>query len=332
MPIPQGRHLSPIAICIWPFLNIGIEGTSSPSRYKSIRLGWLGVETRAGFGIVALWWHRPSRGFRPYSCWLTVMASYRAAQGLKEVVEEMDRVPRAWIGELQSIEREASESLDESDFRTALSAVNQKKNRYTNVLANEKTRVKLQDFQNPKRSSNYINANYVAGVSGPRQYIATQAPLQESMEDFWKMIWENGVPSIIMLTNVVENGIHKADRYWPKTYTEESRFGQFKVELESEVVKDFGVVRMLRVSYKTASKRIEQVHFQQWPDHGVPEHDSGMRHLVEYIDSREAREKDVPTVIHCSAGLGRTGTLIAIHWTSQRLEAGEDLRPQVRGS
>ncbi|KAJ8902597.1 hypothetical protein NDN08_006998 [Rhodosorus marinus] len=240
----------------------------------------------------------------------------------------MDRVPRAWIGELQSIEREASESLDESDFRAALSGVNQKKNRYTNVLANEKTRVKLQGFQKPTLSRNYINANYVSGVSGPRQYIATQAPLQESMEDFWKMIWEHRVPSIIMLTNVVENGIPKADRYWPTTNMEEMTFGNFKVELESEAEKDFGVVRILRVSYKNTTKGIEQVHFQKWPDHGVPEPDSSMRHLVEYIDAREAREKDVPTVIHCSAGLGRTGTLIAIHWTNQRLEAGEDLRPQ----
>ena len=206
-----------------------------------------------------------------------------------------------------------TKELPDSDFVTSLLPDNQSKNRYNNVIANEKTLV-------PLKSKNYINANYVCG----KRYISCQAPLQHTIEDFYNMIWEQNTPIIIMLTNLVEKGKQKATSYFPEN-TSKKTFGNFVVQVGSVLFTDAQTtkrmetqVRELIVENKAEkSKRsIIHIHYMGWPDFGVP---SNMKQISDMIFVtmlfRGKIKKELlngPPVVHCSAGLGRSGTFIIL--------------------
>ncbi|XP_035250936.1 receptor-type tyrosine-protein phosphatase eta-like isoform X15 [Anguilla anguilla] len=187
---------------------------------------------------------------------------------------------------------------------------NKGKNRYTNVLPYESSRVKLSIQGSPY--DDYINASYVPGYNCKKEFIAAQGPLPGTVDEFWRMLWEKNVRTLVMLTRCNEQGRVKCEEYWP------SRTKHFKnifvtttsvVPLEDWTVRDFDVKNV-----KTAETRsLRQFHFTAWPDHGVPESTElliDFRHLVrEHMD---LVSRNSPTVVHCSAGVGRTGTMIAI--------------------
>ncbi|XP_059507901.1 receptor-type tyrosine-protein phosphatase eta isoform X2 [Stegostoma tigrinum] len=189
--------------------------------------------------------------------------------------------------------------------------LNKPKNRYNNVLPYDASRVKLSVTADP--SSDYINANFMPGYNSKKEFIAAQGPLMNTVSDFWRMIWEHYVPAVVMLTKCVEQGRAKCEQYWP---TERPLIFEDKiVTLTSEIVlQDWTIRDFTIVKDKSGEKRaLRHFHFTGWPDHGVPSTTGVLiefRNLVrQYINQYPMSG---PTVVHCSAGVGRTGTFISI--------------------
>ncbi|XP_041131973.1 receptor-type tyrosine-protein phosphatase eta-like isoform X2 [Polyodon spathula] len=193
----------------------------------------------------------------------------------------------------------------------ALAPDNKAKNRYNNVLPYDFSRVRL-SIRNGA-SDDYINANYMPGYDSKKQFIAAQGPLPGTVNDFWRMIWEQNVHTLVMLTRCNEQGRVKCEEYWPSSNPK--NYGDVTVILTSEIPLSEWTIREFKMkNRKTAESRtVRHFHFTAWPDHGVPgttELLINFRHLVREHMDRYSRNS--PTVVHCSAGVGRTGTLIAI--------------------
>ncbi|XP_051477770.1 receptor-type tyrosine-protein phosphatase eta isoform X3 [Apus apus] len=198
-------------------------------------------------------------------------------------------------------------------------AENRGKNRYNNVLPYDISRVKLSD-QN-SATDDYINANYIPGYNSRKAFIAAQGPLSNTIEDFWRMIWEKNIYSIVMLTKCVEQARTKCEPYWPDKQSKS--YGDIIVTIVSEIVLPEWTIRDFTVekSNTPESHTVRQFHFTSWPDHGVPETTDlliNFRHLVHEYSSQNPI--DSPTLVHCSAGVGRTGTFIAIDRLIQQME------------
>ncbi|NXK77090.1 PTPRJ phosphatase, partial [Amazona guildingii] len=196
---------------------------------------------------------------------------------------------------------------------------NRGKNRYNNVLPYDISRVKLSDRSSA--SDDYINANYMPGYNSKKAFIAAQGPLPNTIEDFWCMIWEKNIYSIVMLTKCVEQARTKCEQYWPDK--QPKSYGDIIVTMVSEVVLPEWTIRDFTVEKSNTAEghTVRQFHFTSWPDHGVPETTElliNFRHLVHEYSSQNPVES--PTLVHCSAGVGRTGTFIAIDRLIQQIE------------
>uniref|UniRef100_A0A674MTT3 protein-tyrosine-phosphatase n=1 Tax=Takifugu rubripes TaxID=31033 RepID=A0A674MTT3_TAKRU len=186
---------------------------------------------------------------------------------------------------------------------------NRMKNRYGNIIAYDHSRVRLQALEG-EQSSDYINANYVDGYHRPNHYIATQGPMQETVFDFWKMVWQENTAAIVMVTNLVEVGRVKCCKYWPD---DTEIYRDVKVTLiETELLSEY-VIRTFAVEKRGAHeiREIRQFHFTGWPDHGVPYHATGLLGFIRRVKSKTMTNAG-PMVVHCSAGAGRTGCFIVI--------------------
>ncbi|KAK9529754.1 hypothetical protein VZT92_013828 [Zoarces viviparus] len=171
------------------------------------------------------------------------------------------------------------------------------------------TRVRLQLLDGDPHSD-YINANYIDGYHRPRHYIATQGPMQETVRDFWRMVWQENSASIVMVTNLVEVGRVKCVRYWPD---ETEVYGDIKVTLiETEPLAEY-VIRTFTVQKKGHHeiRELRQFHFTSWPDHGVPCYATGLLGFIRQVKFLNLPDAG-PIVAHCSAGAGRTGCFIAV--------------------
>ncbi|KAK3534872.1 hypothetical protein QTP86_032390, partial [Hemibagrus guttatus] len=186
---------------------------------------------------------------------------------------------------------------------------NRMKNRYGNIIAYDHSRVRLQSLEG-EQSSDYINANYVDGYHRPNHYIATQGPMQETVIDFWRMVWQENTATIVMVTNLVEVGRVKCCKYWPD---DTEIYRDMKVTLiETQLLSEY-VIRTFAVEKRGAHeiREIQQFHFTGWPDHGVPYHATGLLGFIRRVKAKSAANAG-PIVVHCSAGAGRTGCFIVI--------------------
>ncbi|XP_071952014.1 tyrosine-protein phosphatase non-receptor type 13-like isoform X2 [Antedon mediterranea] len=199
---------------------------------------------------------------------------------------------------------------------------NKDKNRYRNVLPYDKTRVVLQEVE----GSDYINASHIkmkVGETGQLNYIACQGPLPNGLVDFWQMIWEQKVSIIAMVTMDVENGKVKCHRYWPSsTDSPVVVADRFEIRLDSlQTLENFDIRRMTISNLKTSEfKQVSHLNLTTWPDHGVP---ATSIHLLRYIKYMRKIHQMGPIVVHCSAGIGRTGTLITIDTMMNLIDRNE---------
>ncbi|XP_027857464.1 receptor-type tyrosine-protein phosphatase eta isoform X7 [Xiphophorus couchianus] len=193
----------------------------------------------------------------------------------------------------------------------ALALENKPKNRYNNVLPYDSSRVKLSVVYGSP-NEDYINANYMPGYLSRKEFIAAQGPLPATVNEFWRMVWEKNVQTVVMLTRCNEQGRVKCEQYWgpgTKYYEDIIVTTTSEIQLEDWTIRDFDIKNV-----KTTEVRsVRHFHFTAWPDHGVPETTElliSFRHLVREHMNQYSRNS--PTVVHCSAGVGRTGTFIAI--------------------
>ncbi|XP_078532009.1 receptor-type tyrosine-protein phosphatase delta isoform X9 [Lissotriton helveticus] len=196
--------------------------------------------------------------------------------------------------------------------------VNKPKNRYANVIAYDHSRVLLAGIEGIP-GSDYVNSNYIDGYRKQNAYVATQGPLPETFGDFWRMIWEQRSATVVMMTKLEERSRVKCDQYWPSRGTETYALIQVTlldtVELATYCVRTFAL-------YKNGSsekREVRQFQFTAWPDHGVPEHPTPFLAFLRRVKTCNPSDAG-PMVVHCSAGVGRTGCFIVIDAMLERIK------------
>ncbi|XP_034470602.1 receptor-type tyrosine-protein phosphatase F isoform X12 [Hippoglossus hippoglossus] len=196
--------------------------------------------------------------------------------------------------------------------------VNKPKNRYANVIAYDHSRVVLTSVD-AVPGSDYINSNYIDGYRKQNAYIATQGPLPETLSDFWRMVWEQRSNTIVMMTRLEEKSRVKCDQYWPSRGTE--TYGMIQVTMLDTVELATYSVRTFAL-YKNGSsekREVRQFQFMAWPDHGVPEYPTPILSFLRRVKSCNPPDAG-PMVVHCSAGVGRTGCFIVIDAMLERMK------------
>ncbi|XP_065904644.1 receptor-type tyrosine-protein phosphatase S-like isoform X2 [Dysidea avara] len=209
------------------------------------------------------------------------------------------------------------------DMSTAVGSAssNNFKNRFANIVAYDNNRVALVPCGEYK--DDYVNASPVDGYQHPKYFIAAQAPVNKTLADFWRLIWQEHPPTIVMVTNLKEGEKVKCVQYWPNAVGESLTFGPLRVQLSEEFEFADYVVRTIEL--KNAEQRnhlrvVTQYHFTAWPDHGVPEYATAM--LAFHRRVRANHHSSIgPMMVHCSAGVGRTGTFITIDIALEQVKA-----------
>ncbi|PNF23076.1 Tyrosine-protein phosphatase 69D [Cryptotermes secundus] len=200
------------------------------------------------------------------------------------------------------------------------------KNRYPDIKAYDQTRVRLSQVDSVV-GSDYINANFVVGYKERKKFICAQGPMDNTVCDFWRMVWEQHLELILMLTNLEEYSKTKCAKYWPDDAEGDKMFGDFGVAHVREkrysdyIVRELKMWRTCGSGIKDREKEersIVQYHYLVWKDFMAPEHPAGILKFIRRMNEAYSLEKG-PILVHCSAGVGRTGTLVALDSLLQQL-------------
>ncbi|KAJ8769715.1 hypothetical protein K2173_005361 [Erythroxylum novogranatense] len=208
----------------------------------------------------------------------------------------------------------------------ALDVVNSSKNRYMDVIPFDENRVVLNPCKDYRPSARgYINASYVKTSGDVSQFIATQGPLPHTFEDFWEMVVQNHSPAVVMLTRLVDNyRMVKCGDYF-QAEDGSRNFGNICIVTKwLRSIDTSLILRNLDVAYKESEElplSVLHIHYPEWPDHGVPKDTLAVRQILKRL--YHLPPSLGPVVVHCSAGIGRTGTYCAIHNTIQRILLGD---------
>ncbi|VDN03615.1 unnamed protein product [Thelazia callipaeda] len=243
-----------------------------------------------------------------------------AMEHLVEMYEEIHD-NQAWNTVYQEIDRQSCKQEEELKLTTEIahSWENSERNRYRNVLAYDSTRVVLKGKSN--EDSDYINASSLLVPSAKRNYILTQGPLSTTSNDFWQMVWEQSSTLIIMLNRLVEKGVPKCHDYFPSLNSRVREFDSFNVVLKDEQNFDHYVIRDMELlckknellnntSSESWSRPVKHFQFISWPDFGVPNSTFVFIDFLQKIRDTNLLLEKTPTVVHCSAGIGRSGTFV----------------------
>jgi len=229
--------------------------------------------------------------------------------------------------EYQFIEDGLGDGAPKGTFNTALKVENRLKNRYTNVLPFDNNRVPIGE------NNEYINASWIHGEipNTQKKYIATQGPLEHTISDFWRMVWETNSSVIVMLTNIYENERIKCSEYWPSedSLSVEDRWSINLIEESKNEKLDKIFIRKFAIidGIKNETKQVTQLHYTGWPDHGVPNTPEDFMLLAEL--SQQYNKSRGPIVTHCSAGIGRTGTYCVIQNIMQKINYEQKNNPNT---
>ena len=207
------------------------------------------------------------------------------------------------------------------------------RNRYRDILPYDYSRVVLEPIDPFTGTHDYINANFINGASGRVSYIAAQGPVSESVEDFWRMIVQYSVQLIVMVCNLEEYGKRKCWDYWREGAELSLGVSGVLIEQVGET-EDLGqdlLQRFLRIRVPAAAGQapasrpieriVRQLHYTKWPDHGAPENADPILHLLSVMRGVQPYDR-TPILAHCSAGVGRTGTIIALDYVRALLQQG----------
>ncbi|XP_076804805.1 receptor-type tyrosine-protein phosphatase beta-like [Clavelina lepadiformis] len=215
--------------------------------------------------------------------------------------------------ELQEVGKEMTKEI-------AVTEENLTKNRYKkSIHMYDSTRVKLSPIADVP-GSDFINANFVSGYRGKNEFIATQGPLPTTIKEFWRMVWEQRCATIVMLTQIAEAGRVKCALYWPLKDEPDMDVGDMTLELVSEKSTTNWIHRYFKLTRGEETRYISQIHYTSWPDHGVPEVTQNVLEFVKYFQEVFEANPVQPTIVHCSAGVGRTGTFIAMDRLLQHMK------------
>ncbi|XP_051987014.1 receptor-type tyrosine-protein phosphatase F-like isoform X1 [Xyrauchen texanus] len=258
-----------------------------------------------------------TQGTSAFSCPNTTRMREHPPVSVCALADHIERL-KANDGLLFSQEYESIDPGQQFTWENSNLEVNKPKNRYANVIAYDHSRVVLTPVDGVP-GSDYINANYIDGYRKQNAYIATQGPLPETLSDFWRMVWEQRTNTIVMMTRLEEKSRVKCDQYWPSRGTE--TYGMIQVSMLDTVELATYSVRTFAL-YKNGSsekREVRQFQFMAWPDHGVPEYPTPILAFLRRVKACNPLDAG-PMVVHCSAGVGRTGCFIVIEAMLERMK------------
>ncbi|XP_033838510.1 receptor-type tyrosine-protein phosphatase S-like isoform X1 [Periophthalmus magnuspinnatus] len=244
-----------------------------------------------------------------------------AARSLYSYMQKLSKVETGEhvTGMELEFKRLANTKAHTSRFVTANLPCNKFKNRLVNIMPYETTRVCLQPIRGLE-GSDYVNASYIDGYRQQRGYIATQGPLAETTEDFWRMLWEHNSTIVVMLTKLREMGREKCHQYWPAERS--ARYQYFVVDPMAEYNMPQYILREFKVTDARdgQSRTVRQFQFTDWPEQGVPKSGEGFIDFIGQVHkTKEQFGQDGPITVHCSAGVGRTGVFITLSIVLERM-------------
>ncbi|XP_062617665.1 tyrosine-protein phosphatase non-receptor type 12-like isoform X4 [Saccostrea cucullata] len=245
-----------------------------------------------------------------------------------DLIEEEDPAGNGFNREYRELRELAALHKEQDTFPAnwGKQPYNTKKNRYRDIVPFDDSRVTLEEIEG-EEGSDYINASYILNIHNNDAYIASQGPLPTTVDDFWRMIWEQKVRVVLMACKEVEMGKKKCAKYWPSSQNEDESYGSINVHLQEEHwLADDCVERTLEVKRSGDPDRriVTQFQYTGWPDHGIPDDIDVILTMIAKMREIRSHDKNfAPVVVHCSAGCGRTGTICAVDYAWDVLKCGK---------